>query len=142
MHIQIIVGSKNIDATKLQSDIKNGNYNAIENWLNDQKWFSHDSGIPHVKLFWLHVFNKKRPSMVSNYIIPSEFEMLEVLSKNSGVAVTWNVNAKSFIRNEKLQVLWETQLMPETAVYLLSAKNTGFNSAAQEIEEELKRVLS
>ncbi|RVT78235.1 LysR family transcriptional regulator [Flavobacterium sufflavum] len=139
---QIIVSSKNIDATKLQSDIKNSDYNAIENWLNDQKWYSHDSGIPHIKLFWLHVFNKKRPSMVSNYIIPSESEMLDVLSKNSGVAVTWNVNAKSFIRNEKLQLLWETNQMPETSVYLLSAKNTGFNLATQEIEEELKKVLS
>lgn len=139
---QIIVGSKNIDASKLQSDIKNNDYDAIENWLNDQKWYSHDSGIPHVKLFWLHVFNKKRPSMISNYIIPSEFEMLEVLSKNSGVAVTWNINARSFIQEEKLQLLWETQLMPDTAVYLLLAKNAGINSAAQEIEEELKKLLN
>ncbi|GEL10225.1 DNA-binding transcriptional regulator, LysR family [Flavobacterium glycines] len=139
---QIIVGSKNIDASQLQSDIKNNDYDAIENWLNDQKWYSHDSGIPHIKLFWLHVFNKKRPSMIPNYIIPSEFEMLEVLSNNSGVAVCWDINASSFIRKEKLQLLWETQLMPDTAVYLLSAKNAGINSAAQEIEEELKKVLS
>ena len=138
---QIIVASKNIDATKLQSDIQNSDYNAIENWLNDQKWYSHDSGIPHIKLFWLHVFNKKRPSMVPNYIIPSESEMLEVLSKNSGVAVSWDINARSFIQDEKLQLLWETNQMPETAVYLLSAKNSGFNLAAQEIEEELKKVL-
>jgi DNA-binding transcriptional LysR family regulator len=139
---QIIVGSNTIDAEKLQSDIKNSDYGAIENWLNEQKWYSHDSGIPHIKLFWLHVFNKKRPSMVPNYIIPSEFEMLEVLSKNSGVAVSWDINARSFIEDEKLQLLWKTDQMPDTAVYLLSAKNTGFNLAAQEIEEELKRVLS
>lgn len=139
---QIIVGSKNINSTKLQSDIKNSDYIAIENWLNDQKWYSHDSGIPHIKLFWLHVFNKKRPSMVPNYIIPSEFEMLEVLSKNSGVAVSWDINARSFIQDGKLQLLWKTDQMPETAVYLLSAKNAGINSAAQEIEAELKKLLS
>ncbi|MFA9188896.1 LysR family transcriptional regulator [Flavobacterium sp. FBOR7N2.3] len=139
---QIIVGSKNIDTTKLQSDIQNSDYNAVENWLNDQKWYSHDSGIPHIKLFWLHVFNKKRPSMVSNYIIPSEFEMLEVLSKNSGVAVTWDINARSFIQEERLQLLWKTDQMPATEAYLLSAKNTGFNLAAQEIESELKKLLS
>ena len=139
---QIIVGSKNIDATKLQADIQNNDYGAIENWLNEQKWYSHDSGIPHIKLFWLHVFNKKRPSMVSSYIIPSEFEMLEALSKNSGVAVTWDINARSFIQDEKLQLLWKTDQMPETEAYLLSAKNAGINSAAQEIEAELKKLLS
>ncbi|GEC71627.1 DNA-binding transcriptional regulator, LysR family [Flavobacterium flevense] len=138
---QIIVGSGNLDAAMLHSAINKNDYEATENWLNEQKWYSHDSGIPHIKLFWLHVFNKKRPSMVSNYIIPSEYEMLEVLSNNSGVAVSWDINAKSFIQKDKLQLLWKTDHMPATTVYLLSAKNAGINSVAQEIEEELKMIL-
>jgi len=138
---QIIVGSSNIDATKIELRIKENNYDAVENWLNEQKWFSHDSGIPHIKLFWLHVFNKKRPSMVPNYIIPSEFEMLEVLAKNEGIAITWNINAKPFIAKNSLQLLWESAEMPTTTVYLLSAKNTNFNTVIQEIEEELRVVL-
>ena len=139
---QIIVGSGNLDAAMLHSAINKNDYETTENWLNEQKWYSHDSGIPHIKLFWVHVFNKKRPSMVSNYIIPSEYEMLEVLSNNSGVAVSWDINAKSFIQKDKLQLLWKTDQMPATTVYLLSAKNAGINSVAQEIEEELKMILS
>ncbi|MFC5681965.1 LysR family transcriptional regulator [Flavobacterium sp. MAHUQ-51] len=139
---QIVVASNNIDANPLQAYIQKEDSVAIENWLNEQKWYSHDSGIPHIKLFWLHVFNKKRPSMVSNYIIPSEYEMLEMLSRNTGVAVTWDINAKSFLQSGKLQLLWESDRMPDTEVYLLSGKHSGFNSAAQEIEEELKKVLA
>jgi DNA-binding transcriptional LysR family regulator len=139
---QIIVGSTDIDPTALEDQIKSNNLDATENWLNEQKWFSHDSGIPHIKLFWLHVFNKKRPSMVPNYIIPSEYEMLQVLSRNKGVAVTWDVNAKKFIAENKLQLLWESIMMPATAVYLLSAKNTNFNTTIQEIEAEISAVLS
>ena len=138
---QIIVGSGNLDAAMLHSAINKNDYETTENWLNEQKWYSHDSGIPHIKLFWLHVFNKKRPSMISNYIIPSEYEMLEVLSNNSGVAVSWDINAKSFIQKGKLQLLWKTDQMPATTVYLLSAKNAGINSASQEIEAELKMIL-
>lgn len=138
---QIVVASSNIDATPLQAYIQKEDSVAIENWLNEQKWYSHDSGIPHIKLFWLHVFNKKRPSMVSNYIIPSEYEMLEMLSRNTGVAVTWDINAKSFLQSGKLQLLWESDRMPDTEVYLLSGKHSGFNTVAQEIEEELKKVL-
>ncbi len=139
---QIVVASSNIDATPLQAYIQKEDSVAIENWLNEQKWYSHDSGIPHIKLFWLHIFNKKRPSMVSNYIIPSEYEMLEMLSRNTGVAVTWDCNAKSFLQSGKLQLLWESDRMPDTEVYLLSGKHSGFNTAAQEIEEELKKVLA
>jgi DNA-binding transcriptional LysR family regulator len=131
---QIIVGSTNINPAALRHQIRNNNYDEIENWLNEQKWFSHDSGIPHIKLFWLHVFNKKRPSMVPNYIIPSEYEMLEVLSRYEGVAVTWDLNAKQFIAENRLQLIWETNTMPATPVYVLSAKNTNFNTIVQELK--------
>ena len=79
--------------------------------------------------------------MIPNYIVPSEYEMLEVLSKNTGVAVCWDRNAKVFIKEGKLQLLWSSKDMPSTSVYLLLGKNVSFNSAAQEIEDELKKTL-
>ncbi|UFH36142.1 LysR family transcriptional regulator [Flavobacterium acetivorans] len=139
---QIIVGSTNIDASELKSKIKSKDFNAIEHWLNEQKWYSPDAGIPHIKLFWLHVFNKKRPSMIPNYIIPSEYEMLGILAKNSGIAVVWDSNAKDFIEEKKLQLLWNSKQMPHTEIFLLSGKSDNFNAAFQEIEAELKKVLA
>jgi len=138
---QIIVGSNAIDASELKLKIKNKDFTEIENWLNDQKWFSHDSGIPHIKLFWLHVFNKKRPSMIPNYIIPSEFEMLELLSKNAGVAVVWNINAKGFIADKRIQLFWESKQMPSTDVFLLSGKKENSIEFFGIIEQELRKVL-
>jgi len=138
---QVIVGSANLDLSDFESKKKNQDYVAIENWLNEQKWYSHDAGIPHIKLFWLHVFAKKRPSMVANYIIPSEYEMLEILSKNSGVAVTWDINAKNLIEEKKLQLIWNSDEMPSTAVFLLSGKNSNLTAVFEDIENELKAVL-
>jgi DNA-binding transcriptional LysR family regulator len=139
---QVIVGSANIDLSGVKQNIKNKDYITIENWLNDQKWYSHDAGIPHIKLFWLHVFAKKRPSMVANYIIPSEYEMIEILSKNTGVAVVWDVNAKKLIQEKKLQLIWDSKEMPSTEVFLLSGKNDNLSPIFQDIEIELKGVLS
>ena len=138
---QIIIGSNTVDASVLKLNIKNKDFNATENWLNEQKWYSHDAGIPHVKLFWLHVFNKKRPSMVPNYIIPSEYEMIEILSRNSGVAVVWDINAKNFIEDKKIQLLWNSKEMPTTEVFLLSAKKESLNAIFEKIELELKSAL-
>ncbi|MBC7846885.1 MAG: LysR family transcriptional regulator [Flavobacterium sp.] len=138
---QIIVGSNDIDASELKLNIKNNDLSTIENWLNNQKWFSHDSGIPHIKLFWLHVFNKKRPSMVPNYIIPSEYEMLELLSKNTGVTVVWNINAKNLLAENKLQLLWDSNQMPSTEVFLLSRKKESITEIFENIEAELKKFL-
>ena len=138
---QVIIGSNTIDASSLKLNIKNKDFNATESWLNEQKWFSHDAGIPHVKLFWLHVFNKKRPSMVPNYIIPSEHEMIEILSRNAGVAVVWDINVRDFLEAKKIQLLWNSKEMPSTEVFLLSAKKENLNAIFEKIEMELKSTL-
>jgi DNA-binding transcriptional LysR family regulator len=139
---QVIVGSTNIDISTIKPKFKIRELETIENWLNEQKWYSHDAGIPHIKLFWLHVFAKKRPSIIANYIIPSEYEMLEILSKNTGVAVVWDINAKNLIQEKKLQMIWNSKEMPNTDVFLLSGKNDNLSAIFQDVEIVLKEVLA
>ncbi|WP_264553088.1 LysR family transcriptional regulator [Flavobacterium sp. N2038] len=134
----IMVAPTNQDVTEFRQRLKADNFTEIEQWLNEQKWYSHDARIPHIKLFWLHAFNKKRPSMVPNYIIPSESEMLKILAKNEGVAVTWNCNARKYIQENKLQLLWNSFHVPEEFVYVLTAKNNKSNTLFDIISKELK----
>lgn len=139
---QIVVGSNSIDTSQLDTKIASKDLDAVESWFNDQKWFSFDGNISHVKLFWLSVFNKKRPSMIANYIIPSEFEILEILSKNTGIAVVWNINALQFIQNKKLKLVWDSPQMQSTSIYLLSRKNDNLKPISENIELELKKILA
>lgn len=138
---QIVVASNDLDLKLVKKEIKNKNYANVENWFNEQKWYNFDARIPHVKLFWLHVFDKKRPSMISNYIIPSESEMLTTLADNSGVSVVWDVNAKQFLRENKIQLVWNSSKMPSTEVYLLSRKNDSLNAVLEEVKEEIKTYI-
>lgn len=138
---QIVVASTDLDLKEPKEAIKNENYTIIENWLNQQKWYNYDARIPHVKLFWLHVFDKKRPSMVSNYIIPSESEMLATLAENSGVSVVWDINAKKYLAENKIQLLWNSPKMPETEVFLLARKNDTLNSILDEVKEGISAYI-
>lgn len=138
---QVIVGSNDFDDIVFNEKLKSNNTIDIENFLNDQKWFSYDARIPHIKLFWLHVFDKKRPSMVPNYIIPSEYEMLDILTRNSGIAIAWDINTKEFINENELKLVWNSEKMPKTDVYLLSRKSNNLEVAFTDIETELRIVL-
>ncbi|MEZ7515683.1 LysR family transcriptional regulator [Flavobacterium frigidarium] len=138
---QIIVGSRTVDQKDFKALLKTNDHETIEQWLNEQVWFTHDAGIPHVKLFWLHVFDKKRPAIIPNYIIPSEFEMLSTMANSTGVALTWNCNAKSFLDSANLQVVWDSKKMPETAVFLLSNKNDNLKEAFKKMETVLQEIL-
>jgi hypothetical protein len=86
----------------------------VEHWLNKQNG-CHDSGIPHIKLFWLYVFNKKRP-LIPNLLFHLNM-MMEALSKNTGVAVVWNCNAKAFIQDKKMKKIWDSKQMPRKFYY-------------------------
>ena len=79
--------------------------------------------------------------MVANYIIPSEHEMIEILSKNNGIAVVWDINAKNLIEENKIQLLWKSKQMPNTEVFLLSGKNDNLSTIFENIQLELKKVL-
>lgn len=79
--------------------------------------------------------------MIPNYIIPSEYEMLEIISKNTGVAVVWDINAKNLIIENKIKLLWDSKLMPRTEVFLLSNKKENLTAIFEKIEFKLKSVL-
>ena len=138
---KIMIASNNLDLETVKKEIKNNNLVAVENWLNQQKWYNFDARIPHVKLFWLYVFDKKRPSLVSNYIIPSEYEMLNALSKNTGLSIVWSINAKEFLESKSIQLVWDSPKMPKTSVYLLSRKNDSLNTILNEVLTEMKVQL-
>lgn len=137
----VMVAPVDLDITDFRQKIKADNFIEAEQWLNEQKWYSHDARIPHIKLFWLHAFNKKRPSMIPNYIIPSEYEMLEILSQNSGIAITWNCNARRFIQKNKLQLVWNSFYVPEESVFLLTGKHNNLSSVFKIMSEELRQAF-
>jgi hypothetical protein len=50
-----------------------------------------------------------------------------------------NCNAKPFIQDKKLKIVWDSKQMPHTEVFYY--QNDNLTSAFQEIEAEVKIVL-
>jgi hypothetical protein len=67
--------------------------------------------------------------------------MLEILSKNTGIAVVWDINAKDFIAQKRIQLLWNSKKMPKTEVFLLSGKNENLSPIFDDIQIQLKSIL-
>lgn len=74
-----------------------------EEWLSKQTWYAHDNNSNFIKMYWLTVFDKKRPSIVPNYIIPNEYEVLFQQSHGSGLSVAFNTTLEPFLKNNDLQ---------------------------------------
>lgn len=118
----VIVGHPNIDTSTLMEYIRKNDLLGIQHWLEQQIWFSHMSTNPYIKLFWMHCFNKKRPKVFTNYIIPNEYFMLQEMTKTEGVGISVLENAREFIEKGSLKVIWHSESYPSRDYYLVAHK--------------------
>lgn len=118
----VIVGNPNVDTTQLDQHLKDEDLRKAQYWLEQQIWFSHMSTNPFIKLFWLHCFNKKRPKVFTNYIIPNEHFMLQELTKTEGICVAVLKNAREFLDNGTLKLIWQSGAYPERKYFLIAHK--------------------
>ncbi len=131
----VLVSTPDIDLTEVKQLYKKDIYQA-EKLLSKQKWFAHDSGIGYVKVFWIEIFNKKRPAIIPNYVIPNEYDVLDQMSKTSGVSIALKVNAQSFLDSGSL-VLWDIRKVPFRKLSLISNKK----KAPKEMTEKILQLL-
>ncbi|MEP1778932.1 MAG: LysR family transcriptional regulator [Reichenbachiella sp.] len=99
----VLVGTPDIDFSELIKAYKR-NTNEAQDWLAKHKWYAHDNNSNFIKIYWLNVFEKKRPAIVPNYIIPNEYEVLYQQTLGSGLSVAFDTNVQPFVDNGTLKV--------------------------------------
>jgi hypothetical protein len=52
-----------------------------------------------------------------------------------------NINAKNFIVQKRIQLLWNSKKMPKTEVFFLSGENENLSPIFDEIQKQLKSIL-
>ncbi|MGY6648277.1 LysR family transcriptional regulator [Wenyingzhuangia sp. IMCC45574] len=98
----ILVATPDIDVAIYENEYKKDPAR-LSLCLSNQTWYTHDISSGYVKVYWMHVFDKTRPSIVPNYVIPDEYELLVQLSKRSGLTVALDSNARQFIEKGLLK---------------------------------------
>lgn len=100
----VLVATNDIELGDLKNLIDTDSEKA-ERLLTNQIWYAHDTVSSFIKLFWITVFNKKRPSIVPNYVVPNEFEILQQMSKGSGLSIALKQTAHIFEQQGLLKII-------------------------------------
>lgn len=112
-----------------------------EKLLESHPWYAHNVQAGYIKLFWLNAFNKKRPSIVPNYIIPNEYEVLFQLSHGSGICACLDSNLAPFIKAGTLKQL-EFPHFELRKLYLVTNKNKTNQKTTDNILKSLEKTAS
>lgn len=97
----VLAGTPDIDFDKLKSLYKEDKAKA-EKWLARQVWFAHDQNPSFIKRYWMKVFDKKRPSIVPDYVIPNEHEVLSQQARTSGLSIALDSTVQPFVDRQEL----------------------------------------
>ena len=119
----ILVHTPDIDLTNFENLFETDRKQA-EKWLSGQQWYSHQTVTPFIKQFWMDLFDKKRPEIVPYRVIPDEMEVLYQLAKGSGLALCFDNNAKSFIKDGTLKSSRITSSIARDVALLANRKKT------------------
>lgn len=93
----VLVSSPDVDLNEMSKLIKQAPSQA-QRQLSQYKWYTHNTASSYIKLYWIEMFNKKRPNIIPNYVIPNEFEVLQQLSSGqNGLSVAVKSIAKDFV---------------------------------------------
>lgn len=133
----VLVGTPDIDFSELKK-LHKKNQELAQDWLNNQQWYAHDHNSSFIKVFWLNVFEKKRPAIVPNYVIPNEFEALLQQSKGSGLSIAFDTTVRPFVADGSLKIC-ELKKVPYRDFYLIANKKKSKSKMTEKILELMKQ---
>lgn len=131
----VIAYTPDIDLENIHQLYKSDSISA-EKMLTDQVWYAHDATSNFLKVYWMHVFDKRRPAIVPNYIIPNEYELLQMLSKSSGVTIAFDSHVKEFVEKGLLKTCTLGEVNFRSLMLVSSKKK-----APKELTEKIRLIL-
>ena len=99
----VLAATPDIDLGELKSLYKKDKH-AAQDWLLKHAWYAHEHNSNFIKIYWLKVFDKKRPGIIPNYVVPNEFEVLFQQSNGSGLSVAFDSTVAPLVESGRLQV--------------------------------------
>jgi len=137
--IVLVAGGKT-DTQPLYTLLKKKDYNAAENWLKEQLWYSTAADTEHLKRFWQLNF-RHHLDFKPNYIVPNMCSIVRCLSGETGFSVVPDFLCAQEIEAGNMQLVWEGQSVMENTLYFGTRKKTMYAREISELQEIFKKEL-
>lgn len=136
----VLIGGNKIDYKTFNVLKKQNDYETIENWLKQQKWYGTTGDMEHLRRFWQLNFNKNadfRP----NYIVPNLNSIVRCLSNSTGLAVIPDFLCKTELESGKIKLLWQGKTPLTNTLYFATKKKTIYTNQIELIKETLIKIM-
>lgn len=136
----VLIAGNEIDSAAFNTVLKQNNFEAIENWLKQQKWYGTTGDMEHLRRFWQLNFDKNadfRP----NYIVPNLNSIVRCLSNGNGLAVIPDFLCKTEIESGKIKLLWQGKTPLKNTLYFANKKKTIYTNEIKLIKDTFIKIM-
>ncbi|MCW3161446.1 LysR family transcriptional regulator [Chryseobacterium oryctis] len=136
----ILVGGKDIDTMQFDQVKESGNFESVEEWLKNEKWYGTTGDMEHLFQFWTMNFGHK-PDFRPNYIVPNLNSIIRCLKSGAGLAVVPDFLCKNEIEKGEIKLVWKGEKKLENTLYFGCRKNTNYHNEIDHIKGLFRKVM-
>lgn len=136
----VLVGGNETDVQTFQFLEEAGDFEAVELWLKQQKWYGTTGDMEHLRRFWQLNFNKY-PDFRPNYIVPNLNSIVRCLSSGQGLAVIPDFLCKKDIDSDQIKMIWEGKVPLKNTLHFATRKKTIYADEIALIKEIFMKVM-
>lgn len=136
----VLVGGNETDVQTFQTLEEAGDFEAVELWLKQQKWYGTTGDMEHLRRFWQLNFNKY-PDFRPNYIVPNLNSIVRCLSSGQGLAVIPDFLCKKDIDSGQIKMIWQGKVPLTNTLHFATRKKTIYADEIALIKEIFMKVM-
>lgn len=136
----VLVGGNETDVHTFQALEEAGDFEAVELWLKQQKWYGTTGDMEHLRRFWQLNFNKY-PDFRPNYIVPNLNSIVRCLSSGQGLAVIPDFLCKKDIDSGQIMMIWQGKVPLKNTLHFATRKKTIYADEIALIKEIFMKVM-
>ncbi|TPD65375.1 LysR family transcriptional regulator [Flavobacterium microcysteis] len=136
----VLVGGNETDVQAFHALEETGDFEAVESWLKQQKWYGTTGDMEHLRRFWQLNFNKY-PDFRPNYIVPNLNSIVRCLSSGQGLAVIPDFLCKKDIDSGQIKMIWQGKVPLTNTLHFATRKKTIYADEIALIKEIFMKVM-
>lgn len=136
----VMVGGSEIDDQAFKALLAEGDFDVLETWLKQQKWYGTTGDMEHLRRFWQLNFNKY-PDFRPNYIVPNLNSIVRCLSSGKGLAIIPDFLCNKEVENGLIKVLWKGEKELTNTLYFGTKKKTMYGAETDVIKKLFRDVM-
>lgn len=136
----VLVGGNETDVQTFQKLEETGDFDTVESWLKQQKWYGTTGDMEHLRRFWQLNFNKY-PDFRPNYIVPNLNSIVRCLSSGQGLAVIPDFLCKKDIDSGQIKMIWQGKVPLTNTLHFATRKKTIYADEIALIKEIFMKVM-